>query len=391
MSEPLTLDLVDQDGAIREAYEEGMSRSGAVPPRGRRRRDVPGGRAARRRAAARRARQAVGGPGRGDPQLRAPARVPRVGVLRRRRQQGRAAHEPAAARLRDDRPRSRAGARRLPPAGARQRRRRQAGVRLQGHDGGSRARSRPPRSCSRTRAWPPITARARGCGRRRSPRRRDRLGRGAPRRLDPPHRRRPGLRRRRDVVPGARRARRGHRRKAADRGGRRPRPDSSRGDARCTWTSTPLDTDGAIRETAAAAAGDTRARFLAKAGAARRRPHRLRRARCDPAIAGRGHEARATSRSSTTRSRSSTSRPPSTPRRRRWARCRASSRSSPAVVGAHERAHVKGAQGGARAQGGGEAALQLPRHHRVRGRRSPPRRRSSRTRASPRTPARRRR
>ena len=27
MSEPLTLDLVDRDGAIREAYEEGISRS----------------------------------------------------------------------------------------------------------------------------------------------------------------------------------------------------------------------------------------------------------------------------------------------------------------------------------------------------------------------------
>ena len=54
MSEPLTLDLLDREGAIREALDEGdASHPRAVVPQGdRRRRHVPGRRPADRRAAA---------------------------------------------------------------------------------------------------------------------------------------------------------------------------------------------------------------------------------------------------------------------------------------------------------------------------------------------------
>ena len=88
MSDVLTLDLVDKDGAIREALDEAnrgtreelfrkaIIGGGAF---------LAGGLLHRRPAAPRRRPGALGRAGRRDPQLRAHARVPRVRVLRRRR------------------------------------------------------------------------------------------------------------------------------------------------------------------------------------------------------------------------------------------------------------------------------------------------------------------
>ena len=106
-----------------------------------------------------------------DPQLRAHARVPGVGVLRLRAQARRADGRVQA--LRDARPRARDGARRGAAEGARLRRDQAADVRVR--LGGHRARPRSPRprSSSRTPACRPTRARRRSsaprpCSRPRS-------------------------------------------------------------------------------------------------------------------------------------------------------------------------------------------------------------------------------
>ena len=170
MSEPLTLELLDKDGAMRDALDEksqgtradlfrraviggGSVLAGGVPIGGLP--QVALGRKSAKQDAH-------------DPQLRPAPGVPGVGVLRRRREAGRALRRPRSpfattvprprARARPGAPGARSAARRSPSRRLTSRARQQAP-----------ASSSRPRSCSRTRASPPTTARARACGARRSP------------------------------------------------------------------------------------------------------------------------------------------------------------------------------------------------------------------------------